>query len=411
MKYKLIIGTLLATVFGAQVAAQPVSAVGERSVREIRDTFVEEDVNDDSSSLTFGHNLLLAGNSFESKANTSGLLLSAGNIMDLGTKSEYAFVAGNAISIEGEVEKDLFVAGNSITIDKAAKIGRDIFAAGSQVYVETDHLNGDLSVTAGKVAFRTGTVIDGNVNLAVGDLVVDGKVEIKGKLVINSDATIHGESNLSYAEISKYEPDESEVEPAGIFISAILGIIALFIVFVIILAMYPRIDQKVEHELSSLQFGKDLVIGICALFLIPVISVFLFISVIGSLAGVVLTLAYIIMLCLSQAFAGFWLGKLIMEKAFHNKVNPFLEALIGIVILQAVGLIPFVGGYVTLIAVVTGLGIILQCLRGRAKKVEHRHSTVEEAEVVEEKVTIAEKPKAKKAHQDDRDSKEVKTEE
>jgi len=411
MKYKLIIGALFAAVFGAQVAAQPVSAVGERSVREIRNTFVEEDVNSDLSTLTFGSNLLLAGNSFESEANTSGLLFSAGNIMNLNTRSEYAFVAGNAVSVEGKVEKDLFAAGNSITIDGAAEIGRDIFAAGSQVYIETDHLNGDLSATAGKVAFRTGTVIEGNLNLAVGDLVVDGKVEIKGKLIINSDATIHGESNLSYAEIEKYEPEETEEEGAGIFISVILGIVASFVAFVIVLAMFPRINQKVEHELSSLQFGKDLVIGICTLFLIPVISVFLFISVIGALAGVVLIFAYIIMLCLSLAFAGFWLGKLIMEKAFHNKMNPFLEALIGIIILQAVGLIPFLGGWITLIAVVTGLGIIMQCLRNRMKKSTHNHPTVEEAEVVEEKVTIAEKPKTKKSSEHQHDNTEVKTEE
>lgn len=407
MKHKIFIGALLAAILGVgnlsqaafatkeiqprTVESQPVATNDDN--KSIRPTFIEEQPTEDTSSLIFGRNLLLAGNILKSDASSQGLLFSAGNVLTLTTSSEYAFLAGNSLDISSEVEKDLFVAGNTVTISNSAKIGRDVFATGNVITVNTD-VKGDLSVAASKVVIDD-ININGNLNIDAASVVIEGKVDVGGKFIINADADIRGMDSISYAELEKYENYRVEITAADIMVSTILGIIALFVAFVIVLAVFPGINKKIHQELTSIQFGKDLVVGICALFLIPIVCIFLVISFIGAAAGVILILAYIMMLCLSQCFAGFWLGKLIMEKSFHSQMNPFLEALVGIIIIRVFGLIPLFGGYITLIAVVLGLGLIMQCLRTRNKKLSGNSVVVEEAEVVTEETV--KKPKSNKS--------------
>ncbi len=418
MRHKLLISALVAVLLGVGGLSHPTFAVDE--VRQytdenhpvttslededktIRPTFIEENPTEDLESLMFGRNLLLAGNVFNSDASAQGLLFSAGNVMTLQTDSEYAFYAGNSLDISSKVEKDLFVAGNTITIDDSAKIGRDVFAAGNVVTLNSD-IPGDVSIGANKVIIN-GIRIGGNLNLDVESVVIEGKAHVDGKMIINSDANIHGIDKITYTELEKYENIDIEITAADIMVSVIIGIVALFIAFVIVLAIFPGINQKVTRELTSLQFGKDLVIGICTLIFVPVIALFLFISVIGAAAGVVLLLAYVLMLILSQCFTGFWLGKLIMEKCFHSQMNPFLEALIGIILIRVFGIVPFFGGYITLIGVVLGLGLIMQCLRTRTKKVTGK--TIEETEVVTEKPKQKTRKTTKSQDSDETDEEE-----
>lgn len=407
MKYKILISALVAAIFGIGGLSQPTFAADEiqpRSLenqpvttsddnKEIRPTFIEENPTEDLESLRFGHNLLLAGNVYDSNASAQGLLFSAGNVMNLKADSEYGFYAGNSVTISSKIEKDLFVAGNTITIANDAKIGRDVFAAGNVITLNSN-IPGDVSIGASKVIIK-GIDIGGNLNIDAETVVIEGESSVAGRFIVNADAEISGIDRISYAELEKYENLDIEVTAADIMVGVILGIICLFVTFVVVLAMFPGINKKVEKELTSIQFGKDLVVGICTLIFIPFICIFLLISIIGSLAGVVLMLAYVLMLILSLAFTGFWLGKLIMEKAFQSQMNPFLEALIGIILVKVLGMVPVFGGYVTLIAVVLGLGLIMQCLRTRVKK-SSGNKTIEEAEVIEETAVEA-KPKAKKS--------------
>ena len=218
MKYKLIIGALLFAVLG-------VGNVGTALAVEANNegTFSYTEPTPGAAELRFGSNLLLAGNGIMSEKTIEGLLLSTGNELNLKTKSEYGFVAGNIIHYNAETAKDLFVAGNVITISDDAKIGRDTFIAGNNIRVEAD-LPGDLAVTANKA-------IDGDANFDVNELAIEGKVVVTGKIIINSNATITGLDNIDYKEIEKYEVVELNITAVDVWVAKIFSIAALFIVF------------------------------------------------------------------------------------------------------------------------------------------------------------------------------------
>lgn len=404
-KYKILIAAALMAVLGLVGVSQVWAANDDN-----QGTF-EVTESADTAEIRLGSNLFLAGNFVNSDKNAQlvpvdGLLFAAGNQLGLKAESEYAFVAGNIINYDGGTEKDLFVAGNVINILNAATIGRDVFAAGNVVGVAAD-LPGDLSITANK-AVLNGINIAGDLNVEVEDIVIEGKVNVSGKFVVNSDANIKGIENISYAEIEKYEVVEDEVTATEILIAKILSIAGLFIVFTIVMAMFPAVKKRVSKELNVTQFGKDVIIGIVTLVTVPIIAIFLLISVIGAPAGVLLLVAYIIMIYLAQGYTGLWLGKVIVEKLAHGRINAFLELLIGVTVLGLLVMIPWVGTYIGLLSLLLGLGLFMQSIKSdRKPKPAQLETTAEEAKVVKTEAPAKSKKTAiKDDHQSGKNIKE-----
>lgn len=382
MKYKLIIGALLFAVLGVGNVGTAL-AVEENN----EGTFGYTEPTPDVAELRFGSNLLLAGNGIMSEKTVEGLLLSTGNELNLKTKSEYGFVAGNIIHYNAEATKDLFVAGNVITISDDAKIGRDTFIAGNNVRVEAD-LPGDLAVTANK-AILNNITIDGDVDFDVNELAIEGKVVVTGKIIINSNATITGLDNIDYKEIEKYEVVELNITAVDVWVAKIFSIAALFIVFAIIMALFPGVNKRVSKELTVTQFGKDILIGMITLLFVPIIVVFLLLSFVGIPAALLLVAAYIAMIYIAQGYSGLWLGKVIVEKVAHGKINAFVEMLIGITVLGLLVMIPWIGSYIGLLSLLLGLGLFMQSIKPNRKKknpivVSRTEEVIEETETVEE---------------------------
>lgn len=361
MKYKLIIGALL-LAFGSVGLTGTTYAAGE----DANGTFSVIETDADVAEVRFGSNLLLAGNGIASEKAVEGLLFSTGNDLKLNTKSEYGFVAGNLIQYNATTSKDLFAAGNVVTINDDAKIGRDTFIAGNSVRVEAD-LPSDLSVTANKLILN-GNKVDGDVNLSVNELIIEGQVVVTGKLVVNSDANIDGIERLDYHEIEKYEIVESSITGLNLWMAKLFSIATLFITFTIIMAMFPGVEKRVSKELSVAQFGKDVLIGMVTLLCVPILIVFLLLSFIGAPAAILLLCAYIVMIYIAQGYSGLWLGKVIVEKIAHGKINAFVELLIGVTVLGLLVMIPWLGSYIGLLSLLLGLGLFMQSIKPNRKK-------------------------------------------
>ncbi len=399
MKSKLIIGALLITILGGAAIPQAFAdgasddaanytrtADPDAGIMPISETTTNTPTsldNDVEAELFLGHNLFLAGNNINGRGLVNGLLFSAGNQLDLEHDSEYAFLAGNNIIFEGATQKDLFAAGNNINI--VGQVGRDAFIAGNTISVLKD-LPGDLYVTGSRLVLKD-IEIAGNANLSVEQLIIEGNVEVTGKLSLNEDAGVTGMSSLKYGELERYEVVDYEYSTADYWLGRLISITGLFIAFAIILAMFPRINQKITKELNVSQFGKDLLIGMCTLLFTPFIVVFLLMSLVGAPAGIVLLGIYVITIYLAQGFSGLYLGKFIIEKLLKVKLNGFAEALLGIVLLGLLAMIPGIGWVIGLISLLLGLGLFMQCIKPkRDKKTPHApvvFAPIAEAETIE----------------------------
>lgn len=362
----------------------------------------------DNVSVQIGSNLLLAGNSVINETTVRGILFAFGNDVSAGAKAEYSFIAGNNVNIAGVIEKDLFAAGNSVRIDDTAEIGRDVYVAANKVALDAD-LKRDFSASADVVVLDN-VKIDGDVDLAVSRLLVNGdKVEITGTLIINADAEIvNSSSEFIYGGIDKYEVVHYDIAPTAIITVKTISIVGLFVVMLILLLIFPQINKKVAKEISGKQMLIDMAVGFCLLVLIPVLCVFLVLTIIAVPAAILLIAIYLIMLYLARGFSGLWLGKLIVERILGWEGHKLFETLLGIVIFGFATLAPVVGGWISLFSLLLGLGLMVQSIKNKqiGRGVDWGPKDAEEITVAEAEVV---KPKTKKTTSKTRSSSARKT--
>lgn len=329
-------------------------------------TFAAEEVADDAGAFWFGKNLLYAGNNVSVKNISRGLLFAAGNNLQMSSESEYAFAAGNSISFSAATEKDLFTAGNTIAITKDAKIGRDIFAGAYSFALEAD-VPGDVSVAASRITIKD-TIIKGNVNLDAEIITFQGEVKIDGTLSYNDDASVSGLTNVKYGKLETYTPTSRTTTAGEIWLTKMMSVIGLFFTIAIIFLVFPRAKKSIAREATVQRFGVDLMLGIGFVVIVPLLSMLFLLSFFAVSTGIFLIGIYCLIFYLAKAFAGAWLGHVIVEKLCHCTLPMLLEALIGILVITCASMVPGFGLLVTTLTLILGAGLIIACLRPGEKQ-------------------------------------------
>lgn len=353
------------------LSASPVLAVdAEAQPATLHDTYAFEQPSKSSGVFRFGSHYFTSGNKLNPSITTDGMLFSLGNQLTLqDTSTTYTFAAGNSIDYSGRTDKDLFLAGNRIVITAEAKIGRDVYVAANN-FIVTGKLPNDLSVAAESVQLENATIA-GNVNLTAENIIFSGEVEILGKLTYNDDANIQGLENATYATIETYTPSTHTPTASELWLNQFYRIVGLFAVIALLLLLFPRWHERlVTASISGRGLGKTYLSGCIVLFALPVVGVALLLSYIASSAGIAVLGLYILLIYLATAFAGVWLGHLIVEKLFHSKLPIILEALIGLIVIGCLSMIPGISLLASIFITPLGLGLIMSCLRpGKQKDV------------------------------------------
>ncbi len=347
--------------------------------------------DDQTINLRMGNNRLLLANDLNASETIPGLLFSAGNTLGIASVSEYGFLAGNLVEVSGTIEKDLFVAGNMITLTKTAEIGGDVFGAGNEFIINND-LQGDLAVTAATVRFK-GNKIAGNVNIDAEKIVFENDVQIAGALTYNDTASVVGLEKATYHSREVYHIVETEITALDLLLEKLLSVAGLFIAMAVIIFLAPRLHTHIANASDAKGAVTNFAIGAWVLLLAPIMAILLICTVIGAPLGLILLGLYIIAVYLSQGFAGLWLGHLLIEKLCKGKGNAYLEALVGVAILGALALVPYVGTLTGLLALLLGLGLIVSQIRGKRDQATAEHRDTEAGQSADSK---AKKANAKK---------------
>ena len=295
----------------------------------------------------YNRSTFFAGSSIYDNANVNGIGFVAGDSINILGKHEYGFVAGNKIDIKGEYEKDLFVAGNVINIDKTSKIGRDFYLAST--------LNLD------------NTVINGNVYVTTSNLVLGDNVVINGTLKYNDNANTKGIDASTITKVETYKGIEREEETTKVKIQDfVVSLLGLLLIGVILNALWPNIFKKLKEVTNEYNFVnglKDTLIGFLILIALPVFLIIMLMTIIGVPLAIIGFIMYGIMIYLTNVFVGYLLGDVLIRKVFNKTdVNNYLAILLGIVIIELLKVVPFVGALVSIITLCLGLGIIKKIL-------------------------------------------------
>ncbi len=319
-----------------------------------------------NSEVEVDHSLFLAGSEVSSKDSVSGIGFLAGNIVEALGSYDYGLFAGNSVKIGGEVYGDLFAAGNAVEIDEGALIDRDVYAVGNTVNLAAN-LNGNVFVAGNRLVLENIT-INGNLSADFDQIVVKGKSSISGTFEYNDDATLIGLENLSFKEKKVYSNPSVKFDFGKTILNKFVSIISVLVLTFVALAVFPKFATKLLKDFATKDVFKNVLIGLGLLLLVPIAAIFVLISVVGFPVGLVAILAYILLIVFSTPVSGLVLGDVLAKNLFKKeKMNVYLKALLGVVLIELLALIPYLGGLVSLASLLFGMGYLFANLKPAKK--------------------------------------------
>ncbi len=315
-----------------------------------------------------------------------------------------AFLAGGRVATAGEVQGDLVAAGGDVSI--GGGIGDDLYAAGGEVSVDAI-VHGNARVAGGSVDVGPATVVTGALTLSGGrvrfegnthgylhasggQVAIDGSVHgdaevraeavelgpqtrIGGKLVVHSSrpptvpegAQIAGGVEFHEADVGAYVDDHEmpvDVSTVAHGVGSFLWILGVFIAGTLFTLAFPKYSARAADWIGREPL-RSLGLGFVVLFCLPILAVLLLITVVGIPLALIIGLVYLLLLFLGWVTAALFLGRKGLELLRGGRpvtTGGRLGALLlAVLLLWLVGQIPYVGGWITFIALLLGIGALV----------------------------------------------------
>jgi hypothetical protein len=264
--------------------------------------------------------------------------------------------AGGNLTLNGPVEHDIVVTGGMIDIGSGATIGRDLVVAGGTATVSAP-IARRVQMSSGSLTLR-GRVA-GDVRGRVDHLKLEG-AQIGGNLDYTSDNPVELVNGARVAgTTTRHTPTDSRGS-GNSFLGWLRGLIGIFALGLILIFLLPGISSRAIDTLRA-QPWLSLGIGAAILIIPPIVALIVF--VVGLLIGgwwlgVLLIPLWLLLLAIGYVVSGFLIGRLLFARLGWGGYHDALALLGGLLVLTVVGLLPVLGGFVGLAALVFGAGAL-----------------------------------------------------
>jgi len=309
----------------------------------------------------------------------AGDVIAAGEEVTLSSKvSGDAVLAGREVHIDGDAGQNVYAAGSEVALNAA--VGRNVRIAAGRVDIGR-HANilGNASLAGGRV--NVAGDIKGYVQAAGGRVYINGAiggdVEISGREVaLGPNARVSGA--LRYRSPDPIAQDPHAVVGGGIErltmhrppaslrtvhrVGRWIWAIGLAIVAALSVAAMPRFSMLVSQRVTK-RFLSSLLLAFLVVFCAPVAAIALLVTGIGAPLGMLVALAWPTLLLLGYVGAGIALGDAILRgiKPIHATAKRWRTsfAALGALVISLTAWIPWIGGFVAIIALLVGVGALV----------------------------------------------------
>ena len=326
--------------------------------------YVDEDLN---VTKDIDASAFMIGNTIKSTGTIYGSHFVAGNELNISGTADYSFYAGQTLKIHDFNSNDAFIAGKDLKFNNV--LGRTYYIAGQNITISDSTID-KLYLAAEKVVLN-GEFED--VTVSADKVIVNGS--ITGVLEINESAKLETMGDTTIETINKYKDSEKSNKFSKgntfaallfiIVVAFIKGYVNLALIGVIIIACFKKTVKKLNKEDIDASFVFSRIgIGLCTLIVVPVVSIIALFTGVASLIGVILLLAYIVGIIISTPIVTIYLS----DKLLKSIKNDYLRYLVGLLILQLIKRVPVIGGLVTFLSLLLGLGLIIQLMKQEKKE-------------------------------------------
>ncbi|MBW3607320.1 MAG: hypothetical protein KY463_03015 [Actinobacteria bacterium] len=257
--------------------------------------------------------------------------------------------AANASAEADADDDDRVVLVGSVLVDRTETVDNVIVVNGDVLVRGT--VTGNVIVVDGDVVVR-GTV-EGNVVTVAGLATLGRAGRVEGDIVYADDEPVLTPGAQVTGEVKKFDAGDAGI--LGAIGTFIMFTLSMFLLGLLLLLLAPRGADAVARTAKE-KPGMSALVGLLAFFLIPIIAIAAFFTVVGIPLGIVLLLLLLPLYAISYVTAAFALGRRIL------KGSRILAFLVGLVILGLLSLIPIAGGLIVFLAIVFGLGLLLVTL-------------------------------------------------
>ena len=216
-------------------------------------------------------------------------------------------------------------------------------------------------------------MIEGNATLH--GATVETIVIVSGTLALEEGTTVLGnvrsiKSTVTQAEGVEIAGDIKGVDAELIALGAFLGPAALLfalgmflasLVAGLLLAAIGSRQVRAAEVVIAAEPLKVFGAGLLGVIVIPILAIVAMVTIVGAPLGIGILLGFMPLLAfVGFLVAGTFLGEELLGTRKEPAVaRPYKGAVLGIVLLQVIGLVPIVGGLATAVASILGLGAIL----------------------------------------------------
>lgn len=274
-------------------------------------------------------------------------------------------IAGSKISINGSIDRNANVFANEISFGKDSLIRWDALVGGINGNFEGNvdgNLHGLMSSAAisGKIGKNVNLTIDGQSSNKEGGILITKDAVIAGDLIYKAskDARLESPSSVS-GKVQKDEPRQKEERPLATLWGIFYKAASLILIAIVIISLRKNIIQDIAANLDK-SWASSLLIGFSLLVFTPILILILMLTIIGIPLALILLASYLSFIVFSAIFASSYLAGLLINKLFKREVNPYLSALIGLLLFSSAAAIPFVGWLISLLVISLGFGALFK---------------------------------------------------
>lgn len=308
-----------------------------------------------------------------------------GDLFALGSQVTYdgevetdANIVGATVNLNGPVGEDLRLLTSSVNVNN--KVGGDVLVASGQiVFSEKADVAGDMYIAGDTV--KLNSQVKGGLKIRARQVFIDGKIDgdvyisKADEVVFGSNAQVLGKVKVS--SVNSPEVKEGAVIPKIDYESwkksgMSAGLLALFTGWFFVKLLSIGLAAWVFLKLSpslvkdfiknwNTNFLKNFGIGALVLVLVPVLSVFGFVSLVGMYLSVISLLLYFLLLAISHVLTGALVGGWVWMKQTQatELVYSWRSVVLGTFVVGLIGLVPVVGSLFNLTLVLFILGSIV----------------------------------------------------
>lgn len=330
--------------------------------------------------------LIAAGGNVDVEAAVDGdVVMAGGNLRVSSSVGQNMYAMGGRLLLDGAVGRNLRVAAGQVDIGAKASVGRNLTVGGGQVSVRGP-VKGSVMVGGGSVTIDA--VVDGDVSSTAGRLTLGPNARIGGALRFRSSEGLTRDPAAQVAGAVEQLPmpgrsasgprsgwDDRHGGPMGGWGGhmgwwgggiAWFWAIGLMVLAAVLVSAWPAATERIATTWRQ-RWGWSVVWGFVALVCMPAAVILLMITVIGMPIAMLALLLFGALLLVGYSASGIALGQWALQRWRAEQAQRvgwrMASAVLAVLALALLGAVPFIGGWVALLAILAGMGAIVQQTR------------------------------------------------